>query len=78
MSGENLNTIGLVIDIIGVVLLYFFGLPSNAPDKGDPYVEDAPLTDYEAGWRAGYEFLSFLAFFLIITGFVVQIASNYI
>ena len=29
MSNVHLNIIGLSLDIIGVLLIYFFGLPSN-------------------------------------------------
>ncbi|MFY0595790.1 MAG: hypothetical protein JXQ85_05120 [Cognatishimia sp.] len=72
-----LSTIGLSMDILGFVCLYFFGLPSSAPDQGEGYVEDGSLTEQQNAERAKFEILSFLALVLIVLGFVLQIAANF-
>ena len=73
-----LSTIGLSLDIIGVILLFFFGLPpKKAVSRGAVrlavgYDEDEAI---RAKW---YDRCSRLALTMIILGFGLQIADIWI
>ena len=75
-SAELFNTVGLILDIFGVVLLFRFGLPPDVSRDGT--VRLALGTD-EREARKGklYERLSWTALGLIVTGFVLQIVGTW-
>lgn len=79
MNSNDVNTLGLVCDLLGVVILYFFSiLPSIKLSA-----------KLNGGWN-GYEeekykkkdkvhnTISPIGFSLIIIGFLLQVLSNYI
>ena len=78
MSAASINSIGLSLDILGVILLFIFGLPSR-------FVSDGPPTNtISFGWDPDsvkqwnrYKFWSGLALGLLILGFVLQMVSNH-
>ena len=51
MAPECINTMGLVLDIVGVALVYRFGLPSDVehPDSGIGVSWDTPLVGHAPG-----------------------------
>ena len=74
VSPEVVNTLGLLLDIVGVVLLFRFGLPPDVSRTG------------AVGWTLGtdeaealkarrYDCWSWTALALIVTGFVLQIIA---
>ncbi len=74
MIATCVNSIGLVFDIIGVVLLYIYIKP--APKVG-AYVMDEPNEEEQAKQKKS-EARSRFGLLLLIIGFSCQLASNYL
>ena len=70
---DVLNSIGLALDIAGVVLLFFYGIPSSAALDGVMTWGRGSGKDYK---RA--RILSSLGLLLLVVGFALQIASNHL
>ena len=72
------NSVGLVLDIIGVILLFFCGLPPEGVSRtGANYLTwGTDSRAREKGKR--FAFLSWVALALLVTGFGLQILSSFI
>lgn len=64
---QLINIFGLVLNIIGVGMLFYHGMP---PKYNQGYVEDMPSNEYNRSKR-----YSNIAFILIIAGFISQFIS---
>ncbi len=75
-NAQIFNIVGLTLDIIGVIMLFRYRLPSDINRNGQVNLllqgEDA---EDKLKWKK-YNFLSRLALFLLIIGFMFQITSN--
>ena len=80
MADIPLGTIGLLFDILGAILLFFYGLP-NPIDMG----QNLPYKEHEKHLRETgqlnpeyrrYKSLSRCGIALLIIGFALQIAGN--
>lgn len=65
MTNDHFSTLGLILDIIGVIIVYFYGMP---PHYNNGYVEAMPEDEYKSKER-----LSKAGFIIIILGFVFQL-----
>ena len=80
MSAACINSVGLFLDIGGVILLFFFGLPSRV-SEGPPYLsfgEDPDSTKQRKKQRKRYQRVSWFALGLLVVGFALQIVSNHL
>ncbi len=72
------STVGLILDIAGVVLIYRFGLPIRANASGGTFIawggKDA---EGEREYRLA-RILSPLGLLLLIIGFALQAISNWL
>ena len=75
MSAACINSLGLLLDIFGVILLFSFGLPSRV-SEWPPYLSLGSDPD-STKQRKRYKFWSGLALGLLILGFVLQMVSNH-
>lgn len=76
LSPEVVNTGGLALDIVGVVLLFLFGLPPDVSRDGA--VVWTLGTDEGAVRKAKrFVWVSWAALGLIVTGFILQIVSTW-
>ncbi|MBI9068744.1 MAG: hypothetical protein JEZ09_15725 [Salinivirgaceae bacterium] len=66
--------IGLIIDIIGVILLYLFGMPEALFNHGNFFHDFRSKEDISYINMAKY--LSILGIILLIVGFALQIIGN--
>lgn len=73
-----MNTFGLILDILGVLLLFFFGLPPNVRRDGTGALVLEQEDQAQKNLGVLYDFLSWLALVLIVFGFGLQIYSNWI
>lgn len=73
-SYQFLSIIGLTIDIIGVVILFYTGLPFKLPDR-DLYVEEF-ITDKQNRKDKRQQRFAYLGLSLLIVGFSIQIISS--
>ena len=83
MSAASINSVGLVLDIIGVILLFIFGLPSRFVSDGPPINtlsfgwDPDSVKQWEKQWK-WYKFWSWFALVLLVLGFALQIVSNHL
>ena len=79
LDANSISSIGLSLDIAGVVLLYRFGLPSDAghPSGGNTVVWPMADGDARARRHKHYEMASRAALVLLVLGFLLQIISNW-
>ena len=77
MTTSELNIIGLSLDIIGVIILFFFGLPPRIKKGGTiNLILEQTDNNEDKKWKI-YDFISKLGLLLIIIGFSIQLYSNY-
>ncbi len=78
MSSTFYNSIGLLLDIIGGILLYFFGISPRIDRDGAIYIVTEGKDESEILKAKKYDRLSKIALILIIIGFGLQLISNHI
>ena len=89
MSSQIVNTIGLLLNIVGVALLFRFGPPqptfeegvSLGLEDGNRLEDGRTVAQYNADVRKArtqYETRSRLALTLIIFGFAVQLSATWV
>lgn len=66
-----LNWIGLVMDMVGVILLFKYGLPPNALSVGDDGIVTENLAPRVMVTRR-------MALGLIVTGFIIQGVADWV
>tara|TARA_R110000796_G_scaffold252631_3_gene389366 strand:- start:27960 stop:28196 length:237 start_codon:yes stop_codon:yes gene_type:complete len=77
MTSNTINTIGLVFDIIGVLMLFKYGLPSEISKEGTVFLAVQKSDESEKKKWKKYNFWSKVGLVLILIGFTFQIISNY-
>ncbi|HEY5405688.1 MAG TPA: hypothetical protein VIJ92_01310 [Ginsengibacter sp.] len=76
-SPQILNCIGLTSDIIGVIMLFKYGLPSEINKDGyTGIIMEQEDEEQKVKWKK-YNFFSYIALTLFIIGFVFQFSSNF-
>ena len=81
LIADIVNSAGLLLDIVGVVLLFMFGLPSKVRrETGSYIIWGADASEQEATRKEyrRYQCMSFIALGCLVTGFVLQIVSNFL
>jgi hypothetical protein len=77
ISTTTLNTLGLLFDLFGVLLLFKFGLPSDIDKNGSiGIILEQEDEDEKKKWIQ-YNFWSKTGLGFISLGFILQIISNY-
>ena len=88
MTAQTLNTVGLALNIAGVILVFFYGFPQPTHEEGVGLgLEDGtPLSDGRTvaehnedirKTRARYMCMSRLALGLIVLGFLFQLWATW-
>ncbi|MFS8159415.1 MAG: hypothetical protein ACMG6E_04220 [Candidatus Roizmanbacteria bacterium] len=79
MNISNLvNSFGLIFDIVGVILLWKFGLPESIDRNGQIHLILEQTDISEDAKAKKYDFYSKIAIAFLIAGFILQLASNFI
>jgi len=76
MNCNDLNSIGLIFDIIGVLLLFKYGLPNDLNKKGLTGMSFVTVNKEEVKKYKRYKRWSYIALSAILIGFIIQILSN--
>jgi hypothetical protein len=71
-----INSTGLVLDIIGVVIIWRYGLPEPLSREGAIYLIAEQFGQAEKTKAARYDLLSKTGLVLVLGGFVFQLLSN--
>lgn len=70
----------LILDMIGVVVVFFFGLPPSVTRRGADYVVNRPSSETERTARQREArtnaFMATLGLLLLFFGFGLQLAGN--
>ena len=78
LNSNNVNSMGLIFDLAGIVLLFIYGLPPEINPGGKSYRITGETDESEARKYKRYKCWSFVALFLLLIGFMLQLISNYI
>lgn len=73
-----INSIGLILDIIGVVILFKYGLPSEVSKDGQVFIAASPHNEEERRKYRKFQLWSKFGLGLLVVGFGLQIISNYL
>lgn len=74
---QIVNSIGLVLDIIGALLLFKFGLPAEISRSGSVgWTEIEPERTRMVDEARHYDRMGHLGLGLLIAGFLVQLVGN--
>jgi len=73
-----INSIGLILDIIGVLLIFFFGIPRKIDTGGSIFLVTGKENTDEKKSVKLYNFLSHLGLIFVFIGFALQLVSNFI
>ena len=76
-TSATLATIGLSLDIAGVMLLFKFGLPAEVRRSGHSYLRLEKDDEEQKAKATRYDRWSWLAMTLLVVGFVLQLMSSY-
>ena len=77
-TSHLINSIGLVLDIVGVVIIWRYGLPEPLSREGAIYIIAEQSDRAEKLKAARYDLLSKIGLFLVLAGFALQLASNFV
>ena len=76
-TGTILNSVGLSLDIIGVIILFIYGLPKNLNEEGNSFlILEETDRDEKQKWKT-YNRISKFGLPIIIIGFTLQLISNF-
>ena len=78
MCSTSINSLGLILDIIGALLLIKFGIPPKIDREGHQHWILEQVDQSEIEKARLYDRWSNIAILLIVVGFVLQLVSNYI
>ena len=75
---DVINSVGLFLDIVGVFLLFRYGLPENVSQTGESFFSLADTNEEEVKKWKRYKKLSYSALVFLVVGFVLQLVSNWL
>jgi len=71
-----ISSIGLILDIIGAIIIFRFGLPENISRTGNQYIVTSRKDQSEIDKAKLYDFMSLIGISLLIIGFILQGIAN--
>ncbi len=74
----NINSLGLILDIFGAILIFLFGISPNISREGhiNLILEQEDTSEKEKAKK--YDSYSRIGMYLLIAGFILQLISNHI
>jgi len=73
-----INASGLIFDIIGILILWKFGLPKSISRTGAQFIITEETNEEEIAKAVKYDAFAKVGLVFIITGFILQLISNFI
>lgn len=78
-ASKIVNSIGLILDVVGVVLIFKFGLPPNLFKLvNGPTWGDMEPSSEQAAINKKYAKINFVGLCFLIAGFCGQLISNFL
>lgn len=78
MTAACINDIGLLLDIIGAILLFKFGLPASIDRNGHTHFVVKGINEEEVKRGKLYDKWAKVGLSLLILGFTFQLLSNHL
>jgi hypothetical protein len=72
------NSVGLVCDIVGAVLIWRYGLPETITRSGTVYLVTEETDEAEKAKARRYDRTARCGIALLVGGFVLQLVSNFL
>lgn len=73
-----LNTIGITLSLIGVLILFRYGMPFHVPTNGATYLITEQVDETEKALERSYFRYGLFGLFLVIAGAVFQLVATWI
>lgn len=77
-TAVTLNTIGLLLDMVGAVFLFKYGLPPDLSRTGATFLRLEQDDESEKAKAQQYDQLGYIGIVLMFIGFALQLVSNYL
>lgn len=78
ISANLVSSFGLVLDIVGAVLIYLYGLPENISRTGVVSITLEQVDENEIIKAKKYDLKSRIGIILLILGFFLQLVGNFL
>ncbi len=78
VASNVLNIIGLSLNIIGVIILFFYGIPPKIDTGGYHVITTCEKDKKELKEISLYKIISSIGIILIFLGFVMQLLSYFV
>lgn len=78
MTPACINDIGLILDIVGAVLLFKFGLPAQIDRTGSVHIITEEVDHDEVRKGKLYDRWGKIGLVLLMVGFALQLISNHV
>lgn len=78
MTAACINDIGLLLDIIGAILLFKFGLPASISREGHIHLITEQVDEEEKKKGKLYDKWGKIGLGLLVIGFIFQLISNHV
>jgi hypothetical protein len=75
-SANELNIVGLLMNLSGIILLFVFGMPFRVRTGGRPFMQLEGTNPETVSAERWHTFLGWLGFALIVLGTFAQIDAN--
>ena len=75
---HSVNSLGLILDIFGVILIWRFGLPEQVNRRGESALLLEQTDESEKAKAARYDKWSRCGLWLILGGFFLQLIGNWL
>jgi hypothetical protein len=76
-TSNLVNSIGLVCDIIGAVLIWRYGLPEPISRSGDVLLS-LEIDETEKAKAKQFDCIARFGIILLVSGFILQLVSNFL
>jgi len=77
MSTAALNIIGLVLNLVGVIILFRYGMPFHVPTGGAVHIVTEQIDAAEKALESWYEIYGYFGLLAIVVGTFMQIVGAY-
>lgn len=72
---QFLASLGLIVDIVGAVLLFLYGLPAKLDREGHDYIITEAINEDEKRKAAKFDRLGRAGLLLLVFGFLLQLIA---
>jgi hypothetical protein len=76
LLAASLQSIGLLLDIVGVLLLFWFGIPTINRTDGAEFIVTEQINESELKKQQRYDTYGKIGIFALIVGFLLQLIPN--